>query len=49
MSEKLGRIVDCKHLVQIAADVETRVREYFKDIFKDNAQASRSASLDFVQ
>lgn len=49
LSEKLGRIVDCKHLVQIAGDVETRVRAYFKDIFKENAQASRSASLNFIQ
>ena len=38
LSEKLGRIVDTKHLVQIAADVEGRVRAYFKDIFKQNEQ-----------
>jgi hypothetical protein len=48
LNEKLGRIVDCKHLVQISADVEQRIRDYFKDIFKENAQASRSASLNFI-
>ena len=48
LNEKLSRIVDCKNLVQIAADVESRIRAYFKDVFKENEQVSRSVSLDYM-
>ena len=36
LNDKLGRIVDCKHLVQISSDVEVRIRAYFKDVFQEN-------------
>ena len=49
LNEKLGKIVNCKHLVQISADVEARIGAYFKDVFKENEQVSRSKSLDYIQ
>lgn len=48
LNEKLGSIVDCKHLVQISTDVELRIRAYFKDFFAENESVSRSASLSYI-
>ena len=48
LNDKLGRIVDCKNLVQISSDVEERIRAYFKDFFKENEQVSRSNSLSYI-
>ena len=49
LNEKLGAIVDCKHLVQISGDIEQRIRAYFKDFFKENENVSRTNSLAFVE
>ena len=49
LNDKLGHIVDCKHLVQISSDVEVRIRAYFKDVFNENEQVSRSTSLSYIQ
>ena len=47
--EKLGKIVDCRNLVQLSQDIEERIRAYFKDILKENEQVSKTESLNFIQ
>ena len=49
LNEKLGKIVDCRNLVELSKDIEERIRAYFKDIFKENESASKTMSLNFMQ
>ena len=49
LNEKLGSIVDCRNLVELSMKVEKRIRTFFKDVFKENEQVSRTLSLNFVQ
>jgi hypothetical protein len=49
INDKLGQIVDCRNLVELSTKVEKRVRTYFKDVFIQNEQVSRTESLNYVQ
>jgi hypothetical protein len=48
LNDKLGKIVDCRNLVDLSQDMEERIRAYFKDIYKDNQSVSKTESLNFL-
>ena len=49
LNEKLGSIVDCRNLVDLSILIEKRIRTFFKDVFKENEQVSRTMSLNHLQ
>ena len=49
LNEKLGSIVDCRNLVDLSILIEKRIRTFFKDVFKENEQVSRTLSLNYLQ
>ena len=48
LNEKLGSIVDCRNLVELSNKIETRIRTFFKDVFKENEKVSRGLSLQYL-
>ena len=34
LRDKLGMILDCRSLVELAQEFETRIRQYYKPVFK---------------
>ena len=49
IKEKLSSILECRSLVELAAEFETRIYQYYKPVFKQNREASRSASLNLLE
>jgi DNA polymerase I-like protein with 3'-5' exonuclease and polymerase domains len=41
INDKLGQILDCRSLVELSDEFETRIRQYFKPIIKANREAIR--------
>lgn len=42
LNDKLSLILDCRSLIEIADDFEERISQYFKQIFKQNREASKA-------